>query len=315
MSRLGVLSNRYADGNRGGPPLAPRAGVEIAAPDSIAEIPAALARFAATGAAAVAVDGGDGTLREVLSALPAAFGDRLPAIALIPSGKTNVAERDVGGFGTGDAAVARIAAHLDAGGGAVERRCIEILLPERPPILGFVVGAAMFAHATRMAGAWSHDRGIKQGAGVAMVIARALAQVLGGRIGAGVADLAIAADGAEASPPTPHFLFLASTLHRLSLSLRPFPPGGAGELRWLAVAAPPRRLIRQLGRAWRGAVRLEPGYAGGGARRIDLGLDGALVVDGELYDAETATLRLGPAIRFLTPNASRFGARQDSLAP
>lgn len=314
MSRLGVLSNRYADGNRGGPPLSPRAGVTIAAPDGIAEIPAALARFAEAGVEVVAVDGGDGTLREVLSALPAAFGDRRPAIALIASGKTNVAARDVGGFGTGDAAVARLAAHLDAGGGTAERHCLEVLLPGRPPVRGFVVGAAMFAHATRMAGAWSHDRGIKQGAGVAMVIARVLAQVLGGRIGPGVARLSIAADGAAPPPPTPHFLFLASTLHRLSLGLRPFPQGGAGELRWLGVDAPPTRLLRQLRRAWSGTVVREPGYAGGGAARLDLALDGALVVDGELYETETATVRLGEEIRFVAPNASHSTARQDRLA-
>lgn len=313
MSRLGVLSNLYADGNRGGPPLSPRAGVAIAAPDSIAEIPAALARFAEAGVEVVAVDGGDGTLREALSALPAAFGGRTPPIALIPSGKTNVAERDVGGFGTGDAAVARLAACLDAGFATVERRCLEVLIPGRPPLRGFVVGAAMFAHATRMAGAWSHDRGVKQGAGVALVLARVLGEVLGGRLGEGTATLAVAADGAPPSPPTPHFLFLASTLHRLSLGLRPFPPDGEGELRWLAVDAPPRRLLRQLARAWRGAVVPGPGYRGGGASRLDLRLDDALVLDGELYPAAEATIRPGETIRFVVPNASRFPSGGDRL--
>src|SRR3546814_12209371 len=42
------------------------------------------------------VDGGDGTVRDVISAAPAAFGDRMPRMAILPSGKTNALALDLG---------------------------------------------------------------------------------------------------------------------------------------------------------------------------------------------------------------------------
>src|SRR3546814_18768147 len=48
-----------------------------------------LERIAAEGVDLLVVDGGDGTVRDVISAAPAAFGDRMPRMAILPSGQTN----------------------------------------------------------------------------------------------------------------------------------------------------------------------------------------------------------------------------------
>src|SRR3546814_6394575 len=55
-----------------------------------------LERFAAEGVDLLVVDGGDGTVRDVISAAPAAFGDRMPRMAILPSGKTNALALDLG---------------------------------------------------------------------------------------------------------------------------------------------------------------------------------------------------------------------------
>lgn len=316
MTWLGVLSNRQADGNRGAPLLVdagrPPADTLFATPATVGDIPGALRGFADAGVEAIAVNGGDGTLRDVLSALPAAFGDRWPAIALLPAGKTNVVAGDVGGFGTGVAAIARLHAQRGRENGVTVRHCLEISRRNAQTVRGFVTGAAMFAHATRMAGAWSHDRGVKQRAGVAMIIARAVIQLVRGKEENGIDRLSVSADGAPSSSPRPHCLFLASTLHRLSLGFRPFPTGGAGNLRWIALEAPPRRLPSRLWRAWHGTLAVGPGCLGGGAESLFLRLDASFVVDGEFYDPEDGgvTIRLGPKVRFLVPGVSgRDGSR------
>lgn len=313
MTWLGVLSNRQADGNRTAPPFIEAKGrpadVLFATPATVDDIPGVLRDFADAGVEVIAVSGGDGTLRDVLSALPAAFGDRWPAIALLPAGKTNVVAGDVGGFGVGAAAIARLRAHRARAGAVTVRHCFEIVRPNTPLVRGFVTGAAMFTHATRMAGVWSHDRGVKRRAGVAVVVTRAVTQLIRERGGMGIDQLSVSADGAPSLPPMPHCLFLASTLERLTLGFRPFPAGGAGDLRWIALAAPPSRLPSRLWRAWRGTLTTGPGCFGGGAESLFLRLDTPFVVDGEFYDPEAGgvTIRLGPKVRFLVPAFSRRG--------
>lgn len=310
MTWLGILSNRQADGNLAAP-LRVDAGRHpdtlFATPDTVGDIPRVLRGFADAGVEVLAVNGGDGTLRDVLSALPAAFGDRWPAIALLPAGKTNVVAGDVGGFGADEATVARLRAHRDRGCAVAVRHCLEISRPDAPPIRGFVTGAAMFAHATRMAGAWSHGHGVKRGPGVALIVARAVTQLVKGGEGNGIDRLSVAADGAPPPSPTPHFLFLASTLHRLSLGFRPFPATGSGDLRWVALEAPPRRVPSRLWHAWRGTLAVGPGCSGGGAEALSLRLDASFVVDGEFYAPECGgvAIRLGPKVRFLAPAARR----------
>lgn len=311
--RLGIVSNRFSDGNGGnldgkGRIAIARPGTLFAAPDSRAEIPAHLRRFAEAGVDVLAIDGGDGTVRDVVSAIPETFGDRWPPIALLPSGKTNVIARDVGGFGKGTDGLVRLFARLDhPGGNTSARRCLQVTWPGEPGRIahGFVLGAGVYSHATRMAGAWSHDRGIKQGAAVALILARVLAMALAGRSGDGTAALGIGIGEAPPPAPTPHFLMMATSLERMMLGLWPFPEAGEGSLHWLALAAPPRGLVRHLWRAWRGNLAADParGLAGGRADALSLALDAPFVLDGELYQPGPGgvAVRSGPLLSFLRP--------------
>lgn len=305
MSRLGVISNRFSDGNGGRPALADHAltqsDVVFAAPDDLAALPEALAGFAARGVSVLAVDGGDGTVRDVLSALPAAFGESWPAIAIVPSGKTNLIARDVGGF-AGLPGLQRLLSLVRADlKGAIwrERRSLEVTWPDQPGrvVRGLFFGAGIFTHATRMAGQWTHQRGIKQRSAVALVMARVLWETLRGQRPGTPMAVGIAAEG-------PRFLVLATTLHRLMLGFWPFPPQGQGDLHWLDIQAPPRRLLRALWAAWRGSLTACPslGYDGGRGRELPLSLAESFVIDGELYEPGPAgiVLRAGPPIRFIS---------------
>jgi hypothetical protein len=315
--KLGIVSNRYSDGNAGYSAIAAFAvgkpDVLCAAPESLAALPGVLKYFASQKVDLLAIDGGDGTVRDVLTALPQGFDDPWPAIVLLPSGKTNLIARDVGSFGGGVKGVERLLAALKDPSKTVfvDRHCLEAIWTgdAQKTVRGLFFGAAIFTYATLMAGTWTYGRGIKQNAGVALAMVRALWQSVRGDPNAAGAPLALAPG--ETLPPggeKPYFLVLATSLDRLMLGFWPFPKTGHGTLHWLAVQAPPRRLLRALWQAWRGRLHADParGYEGGRADMLTLRLGAPFVIDGELFDPGTAEVRLhaGVTIRFLSPTTA-----------
>ena len=96
--RAGVLRNPHSHANRreGALPR-PRTDVLFAQPQSAGHVAEAVRRFAEGGVELLVIDGGDGTIREVLTALPIIYGDAPPPLlSLVPSGKTNVLAFDLG---------------------------------------------------------------------------------------------------------------------------------------------------------------------------------------------------------------------------
>lgn len=269
-------------------------GLPRAEPASRAELRDALRDFAARGVDLLAVQGGDGTLREVLTALPLAYRDCPPEIAVLAAGKTNLAARVVGSAGIGEAGLRRL---RDAAERAtLRRRVIPVLNVSRhgvggdaaPPLRGVLFGAAAFTEGKRLADSRLHRRGVYDGAAVAVALAAvALRAVLDHRhaLRAGV-PMEIAADDSSARGGR-RFLLLATTLDRLMLGLRPFWGEGSGPVRWLDVLAPPRRLLAALWAGGRGRPRPwmhDAGYRSGRAERLRVLTRGPFVLDGEVYE-------------------------------
>jgi len=299
MILIGLISNRRSHGNGGQPLLAAYAeaqsDVVFAAPDSLARFPDVLAEFARRGVDVVAVDGGDGTIRNVLTALPA---DYQPPLALLPSGKTNLVAHDVGSFGGGFNGLERLLASarsnfLDAR--LTERPTLEVQWRGQPgrPLRGMLFGTGIFTEATRMGCASP----LTEHQAVAATLARSLWETLRGT---GVAQAMTVSAGEPCPYAEPlHFLVLATTLERLMLGLWPFPDRGDGPIHWLDVPAPPKGLLRALWGAWRG--RMGPRVKGGRTRALTLELADPFVVDGDLFDPgpQGIVLRPGPVIRFI----------------
>lgn len=308
--KLGILSNRYSDRNGGQSQIASfctqYSDVAFAAPEDLSSLPAALTDFARLGVDVLAIDGGDGTIRDVLSTLPDAFGDRWPALTILPSGKTNLIARDVGTFGGGIKGVARLVKAIRAGTVTIRQRAVlEAVRGGGLPIVrGLFFGAGIFTHATEMAAVWTFGRGIKQSAGVALTMAQVVWQYLRGKH----EGSPMAAPAGEAVKP--HFVVLATTLEKLMLGFWPFAATGTGALKWLAVEAPPRHLLSVLWAAWRGRMDARPGCRSARTDAIAIALQGRFVVDGEIYapGPEGVLLRAGPALRFLSPRTTASGA-------
>ena len=83
--------NKGADVDCGGCPQ-----VHIATPEKRDALPLALAEFGEAEIDLLVINGGDGTVRDVLTCGHAIFGDDWPAVAVIPKGKTNALTVDLG---------------------------------------------------------------------------------------------------------------------------------------------------------------------------------------------------------------------------
>lgn len=303
MIRAGLIWNQHSHRNRGaGRAPLPEDVVDIV-PEEPSHLMAGLRRLAADGVELVVIDGGDGTVREVVTRLPEAFEGRIPRLAVLPNGKTNALALDIESpLGT---TLEDILASAAAGKPTKRRQCLEVVragetAPERR---GFLFGVGAFVRATKLAQK-NHGRGFIDDAAVGLTLAGGLARTLLG--GAGdrwrrgeAATLSIGATPEERQ----WFLVMASTFKRFPLGLKPYGEPREG-LKVLSVEAPPRRLLRALPTIIRGQDA--PWLATSGYRRHDvtdfgLRFDGDFVLDGEPYRGGDLTIRQGPSLEFVVP--------------
>lgn len=321
MIRVGLIRNPNSQrnrrlGDRLGEVVVPKS-VELLRIDagSVDDVPAVVREYGARGVTHLVVDGGDGTLREAMSALPAAFGPQLPTLMLVAGGNANLATSDVGGAGHGPEALQKLLDSLASGAEGVvnHRQPIELRWPDgaRPPVLGFFVGAAAFYKGWKLALGSVHEKGFLHGPAVAVTMAGALWQTMAGGPRsdwqAGTM-MGIGVDGVSEREGR-RFLFLATSLHRLYNGLWPFYSHGDAPLRWLDIDAPPPRFMRSLPGLLRGRpsdwMRNSGSYRSGGAQSLALRLEAPLVVDGEAYlpgPYGGIELHAGPRIAFYSPS-------------
>ncbi|HEX7943673.1 MAG TPA: diacylglycerol kinase family protein [Phenylobacterium sp.] len=301
MIRAGVIWNQRSHRNKGaGRAPLPEDVLDIV-PEQESELFAGLRRLAAEGVELVVIDGGDGTVREVLTRLPEAYGGRYPMLAIVPNGKTNALALDLG-VPLG-ASLEDILAAARAGKRPKKRHCLEVLRPGQalPERRGFLFGLGAFVRATELAQR-NHDRGLFDNAAVGITLLGAVRRTLFGgsdepwRRGESVA-LSFAGERRD------WFLVLASTYKRFPLGLKPFGEPHEG-LKVLSVEAPPRRLVRAVPAILQG--RSPPWLARDGYRRddveaFDLDFPGGFVLDGEVFEGGELSLRQGPELEFVIP--------------
>lgn len=274
-------------------------GLPTAEPRDGAELRAALAEFRDARTVILAVDGGDGTVREVVSALVEMGW--LPRLAVLPRGKINLIANDVGLRDHRPELLARLA----GGGGRVERRTL-LRLDHRDGVShGLFLGAGAFTRGWELANAQLHPRGLRSAGAIAAALALTLGRAATDSGLAAGRPMILTADG-EPVLDGACFLLLATTLDRLMLGLWPFWGTGDGAIRSLAVAAPPHRLAAALPALARGrpkAWMTEAGYLSRRSQRIDIVGEAPVILDGEAFSpaAGRLTLSSGPMMEFLRP--------------
>jgi hypothetical protein len=306
--RVGVVRNPMSHANIGrveaeaAPDPAAHDAVLLVQPASPAALEQDLRAFAQCGVGLLVIDGGDGTIRDVISLLPRVFGETPPLIALIPSGKTNVLAIDLGVPADWTLAQAVAAAKSDTA--VIKHRSpLQVRWDDgRPSLLGFVFGLGAFVRATSLAQN-VHKAGAFHSIAVAMSVLGALwGTVMGGardQWRAGV-PLCLAIDGEE-TRTADRFLVLATTLKRLPFNVKPFGTPREG-LKFLDVDAPPKRLPGAFPALLAGkeAAWSREGYRRGDAERLRITTTQPLVVDGDVYDGfGGVTVVVAPPMRFL----------------
>jgi hypothetical protein len=275
--------------------------VEPASPEALEQD---LRAFAQCGVSLLVIDGGDGTIRDVLSQAVRVFGENnMPLIALIPSGKTNVLAIDLG-VPTGWTLTQAIAAARSETAVIKHRAPLDVRWDDgRPCLRGFVFGLGAFVRATSLAQN-VHKAGAFHSIAVAMSVLGALVgTVMGGKRDqwrSGV-PLCLAIDGEE-TRTADRFIVMATTLKRLPFGVKPFGPPREG-LKFLDVDAPPKGLPGAFPGLLAGkdsAWSPRQGYRRGDAEKLRITTDQPLVVDGDVYDGGCGvTVTQGPTLRFL----------------
>lgn len=264
------------------------------------------------------IDGGDGTVGNVLSALYASSypKDRLPMIAVLPSGNTNLIAADVGFGLRGEEALQRLQDRAQSGrlvSDVKQRQPLVVSWPgkERAPVLGFFGGLGAFtrgieiAHSPAILKNYAHDTA------VFITLAETLRQIITPRLRQSWLDgtpVGLSLNGGDAEAHN-RFLFLCTGLQCLPHGLWPFwrAEGLADEgISYLDVAANPQKLLRALWSLLRGRspawLRADPSYVSGSVQRLVLNTEQSFVLDGEVLEtgpAHSLEISAGPILSFL----------------
>jgi diacylglycerol kinase (ATP) len=273
-------------------------GIHHCPTPNAADVPAALTALARRGVGVIAINGGDGTVARVLTHLleDAPF-ERLPLIALLPGGTTNMTAGDVGRRGGLVKAVRRLGRWADDGRTEAQllRRAILRVDPGDglPAAYGMFFGTGAIIDGIEYCRARIHTRGVVDEIGPGLAMARTMWGIArGDRRFARPVSVSVACDGAPPEPPQSILILLASTLERLFLGMRPYWGREDAPLHVSLIRAGAPGLLRSLPALLRGRPVRRPGAAADfqsrNVTRLDLLLDGPWTLDGEIYQARRA---------------------------
>jgi len=262
--------------------------------DDIAHIPDILRQFERTKPDLLVISGGDGTVQATLTSI---INDKpfanAPAIAILPSGKTNMIAADLGLKGKPEKLFSRLVAIAAAGelpANVVRRFLLEMDLGNGDkPVYGMFFGGAAMVNGIKYCREVIYPWGLPNA--VSHILAFAL--LLGASFGGGRKKTSalysepqkiIIRGGGELEGR--YMTVVATTLNRLLLGSRPYGRDGAGNIGFSAVQHSPTAM----GRALRGLISGKFGkktIRGVNTRRSNeiqiIGTD-PVTLDGEIFE-------------------------------
>jgi hypothetical protein len=290
---LAVITNRLSTRNRRAenwidPLLAGEPGVIHIALEDVAQTNEAIRRSAAAGARTIVVNGGDGTAGLVFGALLDGSPYREPpAVALLPAGKTNMTA-DAWGL-TGDAPEAfKALLALHRAGSLETRAAARAVLSVRDgneaARYGAFFGAADIVEGILFCRQHIYPLNLPNAASHTAAMSLLLWRSL---FAARDAKPILLTQDEKELPSGKFFVFVATTLDRLILGLRPIPPADAGNgaLVYASVDRSPVSILRALPDVLRRRLRPGKGRNVGRAGTLCLRFNGHYTIDGEMYEA------------------------------
>jgi hypothetical protein len=292
------------------PDTTSRATLLVEAPTKRNELQAILARFAEQRIDLLVVDGGDGTVRDVLTCGSGVFGESWPPLIVLPSGKTNALADDLGLPASWSLEEAlRIAAK----GTTVLRRPLVISQRDNEDarVVGFAMGAGLYTAAIGL-GQEAHRKGAFNALAVGVTTGWTVLRALFGRGEDGLRRSTRMRLHDDAGRPLPHsglgpederYLLFASTMERFPAGLKPF-RHVAGTLRLAVMDVAKAALLLRIPLIVAGLVRPGSGRRGYHLLAMDsfeVDLGDRFILDGEAFPEGHYRVALGPKLRFVAP--------------
>jgi len=311
--RVGVIYNPRSHGNQGADfdcGITPH--VHIAQPGDRSQLPEALNDFAEREIDLLVINGGDGTVRDVLTCGAGIFGDDWPAIAVLPKGKTNALTVDLGvprDWNLQDA--------IDAFGREkrVFRRPVAVTTADKSEencVLGFILGAGVFTFATK-SGQSAHKLGAFNSMAVAAATAWAILQAFlgwgenkwrqGSRMAIRLGDQQTPMEHSGKSDPEWRQLLFTSTLEKLPAGINAFGHLEKG-LKLLVLDRLSRRTLIRILSMLRGKTPenlRQHGVHQVATPQFTLIIEDQFIFDGEAFPAGSYRIGQGPELEFVTP--------------
>ena len=309
--RIGVIYNPRSHRNKGQDLACTGSDrITVAQPRTRGEIFHALSGFAREGIDFLVINGGDGTVRDVLTIGQMVFADRWPAVAVLPKGKTNALNVDLGAPADWSLEEAMEAYHT---GRRLVRRPLAISREgeDNPPMLGFIFGAGAFTLGIE-AGQEAHSLGFFNSLAVGATGAWGVVQALFGtdrnkwrrgtemdlRFLPSMTPVPRSAYG----NPERRSVLLASTLERMPMGIQLFGAARPG-LKLAVLDHPRRRLLAALPAiltGWRPRWLADAGLHQLEADGLSLDVAEAVILDGEAFPAGRYRIEQGPDITFVS---------------
>ena len=270
--KIGYIRNARSTG--GGAPPAPDADLLVRAPTNFDGLEIALREMLQAGVEILIIDGGDGTIREVLSRAFDIWAENPLHFAIVASGNTNLIARNTGAVPSVDpvAAIRR---------GNCKQKQVPIMKVERTgarPIRGFIMGAGAYETATRIA---QEEIASRHGLQVALAILK----LIFSRSLRDGADFTVTFDDGQAENEARMLIGMTTLPGKLIFGLSPFWNTGAGPIRWLDIAANPPALLLAAPLVALGAPMswMRRAYRSGSSHEVEMTLNNDFVVDGERF--------------------------------
>lgn len=290
---LAVITNRGSTRNLRGdnwvdPMLARETQVMHLQIERADQVEGAIRHCAAAGAQAIAVNGGDGTAGLIFAALLNGTAyPSLPALALLPAGKTNMTTAGWSLTGTPEAALAAVLqARRD---GTLPKHIVNravLALHQSagaPPLYGAFFGAAEIVDGIRFCR--QHIYPLKMPNALSHAAAMSILFWRGLRGGGKRGALTVEKDGAVLEQGD-FFVVAVTALDELLLGLRPTPAVHDGALHYVSLRSGGGAILRAVPSMLRRRIGAGPGRNVHSMDRLTLNFTGAYTLDGELYEAQ-----------------------------
>ena len=310
VPRIGVIYNPKCHRNKGKEPVVPdHPALDLAQPQTRPAIADALREFAASNIDYLIISGGDGTVRDVLTQGRDIFAGNWPELAVLPRGKTNALNADLGAPPSW-----RLEQAVDAfvSGNRVVRRPIEIASSETEgaPMYGFILGAGIFTLGIQ-SGQDAHRMGFFDSLAVGLTSAWGIGQTIFGRAASkwrrGTQMDLVDLDSGKHLQHSGRgdrgrrSILLASTLKRLPLGIKLFGKH-QDRIRILLLDAPLRRVMGfapAMLAGWHPRWLYDSGLHHLSVDGFSMQIGAPFVLDGETFDPGRYTVRQGPELTFV----------------